>query len=213
MSSDRHISPIVIVFVHFLHFSIKSFETHEIKRRSMGMKKLLIILTVCLLIGAMGITVVAASKYIGVEKAKSIALEHAKVSESNATIVKLKRYSKNKTMIYDIIFLTSSVKYSYEINAVSGEVIAYYRNNINKSNSSSNSSTSSSSSNYIGTAKAKTIALNHAGVNVSSISKYKVKLDKDDGIMVYEIEFKCSKTKYEYVIHAVTGDILEWKIG
>ena len=36
------------------------------------------------------------------------------------------------------------------------------------------------------------------------------KLERDDGYMVYEIEFYSGGIEYEYTIDAVTGDIIEY---
>lgn len=38
------------------------------------------------------------------------------------------------------------------------------------------------------------------------------KLEEEDGIYVYEIEFKKDKTEYEYTIKASDGTILEYDI-
>ncbi len=37
------------------------------------------------------------------------------------------------------------------------------------------------------------------------------KLDRDDGVMVYEIEFKAGATEYDYEIDAVTGNIIHYE--
>ena len=60
---------------------------------------------------------------------------------------------------------------------------------------------------YIGTEKAKSIALSDAGV--SGVRFEKAKLDHDDGRAVYEIEFEKGNKEYEYEIDALTGKILE----
>ncbi|MDL2217928.1 FecR domain-containing protein [Christensenellaceae bacterium OttesenSCG-928-M15] len=68
----------------------------------------------------------AASSYIGASKAKSIALAHAGVEESAVKIVKQERYQKKNTMLYDVIFLSSTRKYRYEIDAATGDILAHY---------------------------------------------------------------------------------------
>ena len=77
---------------------------------------------------------------------------------------------------------------------------------------SSGTKTSTSSGSYIGVDKAKSIALKHAGKSASSVSFTKAKLDKDDGKVVYEIEFRSGHTEYEYDIDAYSGKILEYDI-
>lgn len=54
--------------------------------------------------------------------------------------------------------------------------------------------------------RAKQIALSHAGVSGASFKK--VKLDKDDGVRVYEIEFKVGNVEYDYDIDASSGAII-----
>lgn len=54
---------------------------------------------------------------------------------------------------------------------------------------------------------AKAKALADAGVSASKATFTKAKLDKDDGVAVYEIEFYTSTHEYEYEINAVTGVI------
>lgn len=76
-----------------------------------------------------------------------------------------------------------------------------------KSNTSENSSSGSASSNYIGVDKAKSIALSDAGLSASSVTFTKAKLDREDGVRVYEIEFFTQDKEYEYEISAADGSI------
>ena len=61
-------------------------------------------------------------------------------------------------------------------------------------------------------ARAKEIALTHAGVKAADATVTKSKLDYDDGRQVYEIEFYVSGssgyTEYDYEIEAATGKIV-----
>ena len=54
--------------------------------------------------------------------------------------------------------------------------------------------------------RAKQIAVSHAGVSGASFTK--VELDTDDGIAVYDIEFKVGNTEYDYEINAASGAII-----
>ncbi|MCD8105754.1 MAG: PepSY domain-containing protein [Lachnospiraceae bacterium] len=58
--------------------------------------------------------------------------------------------------------------------------------------------------------EAKAIALERAGLSASEVTFKKAKLDKDDGIMVYEIEFYQGQMEYECEINASTGAIIEF---
>ena len=61
----------------------------------------------------------------------------------------------------------------------------------------------------IGHAKAKSIALNHAGVDANTVYDMNIELDVEDGTSIYEVEFKSGNREYEYEIDAATGAILQ----
>ncbi len=54
---------------------------------------------------------------------------------------------------------------------------------------------------------AKTAALTDAGVTASDVRYTKEKLDYEDGIAVYELEFYAGNAEYEYEINAETGAV------
>ena len=60
----------------------------------------------------------------------------------------------------------------------------------------------------IGHAKAKSIALNHAGVDANTAYDMNIQLDVEDGTIIYEVEFKSGNREYDYEIDAATGAIL-----
>ena len=61
----------------------------------------------------------------------------------------------------------------------------------------------------IGHAKAKSIALNHAGVSENKAYDMEIELDDEDGTLIYEVEFKSGGMEYSYEINAATGAILK----
>ena len=74
-------------------------------------------------------------------------------------------------------------------------------------NSTATSSGSTSTGTAVDEAKAKSIALNDAGVKEADTAYLKVKLDYDDGVKVYDVEFYAGGTEYDYEINAATGEI------
>lgn len=190
-----------------------------------------IIIAVCMLICGIFMTAPAlsvAAKYITAEQAKAIALKHAGYAETDVRVVKLISYNKRMTQIYDIIFLTNNGKYIYEIDAASGEVLAYYLKGFGKhhfdsyhhnnqgmlpnQNSGGQAMPNQNGGNgYISPVDAKNIALNHAQITDSGIVKYDQKLKNKNGFAVYDIEFEHGGMEYEYRIDAVTGEIISWE--
>ena len=60
--------------------------------------------------------------------------------------------------------------------------------------------------------KAKSIALKKAGLNAIDVTFTKAKLERDDGKLVYEIDFKTENKKYDAEVDAETGAVTEWEI-
>lgn len=148
------------------------------------------------------------TKKITKAKAKSIALKHAGVSASKATFVKAKLGYEDGRRVYEIEFYSGNTEYDYEILASNGKIISYDKDIENYKIPRKNTS----SSTYIGKAKAKSIALKDAGVSASSAAFTKTKLDYEDGIRVYEIEFYTNSAEYEYEINAKTGKIRDMDV-
>jgi hypothetical protein len=67
------------------------------------------------------------------------------------------------------------------------------------------------SENLISKARAKEIALEHAGYEESEVRFIKARLDRDDGRYEYEIEFRADgNLEYDYSINAVNGRVVEF---
>lgn len=139
------------------------------------------------------------SALISKERAKEIALKHAGVSVSNVTVI---LDIENGVKVYEIEFKTNNKKYEYEINATTGKVLNYDTEVIKVS--------SSKPTTYIGESRAKTIAFGHADVSASEATMVKAVLDTDNGVKVYEIDFKVGRYEYEYEINATTGKIMNF---
>lgn len=145
---------------------------------------------------------------ISLKEAKSIALKHAGISSSAATFVKTEKDYEDGIQVFEIEFYSGNTEYDYEIRVSNGEIISYDKDIENYSIPSKNSGSSQTpSSNYIGVDKAKSIALKDAGLSSSSVTFTKAKLDREDGVRVYEIEFFTSDKEYEYEINASSGKI------
>lgn len=86
----------------------------------------------------------------------------------------------------------------------------YYGDFEDVSVKTASSSAASANSGYIGKTRAKQIALNKAGVSASKAEFTKVKLDYDDGIRVYEVEFYAGDFEYEIEINARTGAVRDY---
>ncbi len=159
----------------------------------------------------------SSTSYIGMEKAKKTALAHAKLSD--AVFTRTEFDFDNGTPVYELEFHANGMEYDYDIHAGTGAVITFERDQDKKDHDDSSHDDDVSDakpvnvSNCISTQKAKDAALSHAGVKASDAVFTNVKLDNDDRIAHYEIEFSANGIQYEYDIHAGTGTVMDFEYG
>lgn len=197
------------------------------------MKKLI---AVCLLAGLVALagcnsSQTASASYIGVEAARSAALKDAGETEGDFTNATLEE--RDGTVYYDVEFTAGGAKYEYAVDALTGSIIEAKKEGGESQSSSSQTSSSSSSqassqssSSLSSTPKAESsqasgttgliteeeaasIAKEHA--QVTDCTMLPVKLDRDDGRQVYDVEFFTADGKeYDYEIDAATGEVLSY---
>ena len=141
--------------------------------------------------------------YIGKARAQEIALSHAGLTAGQVTFVYVALKSSGSQYVYEVEFYTSSKEYDYQINASTGAIVSYDYDAEHYTPSASDGS-------YIGKARAKEIALDHAGLTAGQVTFVYVELDYDNGNWEYEVEFYRNSTEYDYEIDATTGAILSW---
>lgn len=199
------------------------------------MKKLI---AVCLLAGLVALagcnsSQTASASYIGVEAARSAALKDAGETEGDFTNATLEE--RDGTVYYDVEFTAGGAKYEYAVDALTGSIIEAKKEGGESQSSSSQPSSSSSSSSQassqsssslnstpkaessrasgttglITEEEAANIAKEHA--QVTDCTMLPVKLDRDDGRQVYDVEFFTADGKeYDYEIDAATGEVLSY---
>lgn len=148
----------------------------------------------------------SSSSEISLAEAKSAALKAANVSSSSATFTTAHLDYDDGVKYYEIEFYTSSYEYDYEI-AMDGSVKSYDKE-ARTTKKKTTTTKQSASAKYIGIDKAKSAALSNAGKKSSEVTFTKAKLEKDDGVWQYEIEFVSGDFEYEYEINAENGKII-----
>ena len=100
-------------------------------------------------------------------------------------------------------------EFEYKVDAYTGAILESKREAADGTEVPVVQPSKPAASGDIGYAKAKSIALNHAGVSENKAYDMDIELDDEDGTLVYEIEFKSGGMEYSYEINAASGAILK----
>ena len=172
----------------------------------------------------------AKSSAIGEASAQNYAFADAGVDPASATILKTEFDFDDGHFIYDIEFVANGYEYDYQVKSSDGTIlkreldptgaaltgqgtVQNQTQNSDVQNQTQNSATESAAANsqqasaQISLDDAKNAALSDAGLSASDVTYTKDRLDYDDGVSVYEIEFYTSDQSYDYEIDANTGAI------
>ena len=141
---------------------------------------------------------------IGRDKALEIAKTHAGLTDTGLTW-EVDPELDEVPPHYEVELHQGGQEYEYKIQAYTGEIL--YSNT--QQDDDDDSAPAVTGTTDIGTEKAKSIALEAAGVTASQVQNLRVERDYDDGRLEYEIEFYVGTTEYDYVISGVDGTILE----
>ena len=139
------------------------------------------------------------------EMAQKIALEHAGVKATDATITKSKLDNEGRRQVYEIEWYAGGKKYDYEIAVDTGEILSSAYDE-----KTSGWSVSNSSNVTVSEADAKQTALGRvSGATQKDI--YEWKFDYDDGRPEYEGKIIYGGTEYDFTIDASSGAVIEWE--
>lgn len=140
---------------------------------------------------------------IGVEKAKAIALEHAKVKASDAVFFKAALDWDDGRAEYEIEFYSGTMEYDYSIDPKTGAILSWDHEAEGYSIPPQNAANPAVT---LERARALAQAKAPGAVLVSC------KLEYDDGKLVYEGELRNGGTEYEFKIDAQTEKFLKWDV-
>lgn len=142
--------------------------------------------------------------YIGDEAARAAALSGAGLSADAVTFTGTELTRRDGVEYYVVSFTSGDSRYESQVDALSGVII--------QSETAPLSQSASSASGASLTAEdAKAKALAHAGLAAADVTFIKAELDRDDGRLVYDVEFYTADNKeYDYEIDAATGDVVNF---
>ena len=153
---------------------------------------------------------------IGMDAARTAAEQYAGTTAVDSVTAEVDPELDEFPAHYEVELHTQWGEFEYLVDAYTGKVLSGQKDLltvVSASNEMAKPSgqkpAPSEAAQSIGYAKAKSIALNHAGVSESKAYDMDVELDDEDGKLVYEIEFKSGNMEYDYEINAATGAILK----
>ena len=183
------------------------------------------------LTGCGGGTAGGQAEYIGIDAAKAVALESAGVAEDDAVFSTAGLDKRNGMDYYAVDFTAGGQSYEYDIDAVTGVVIdsssgggtaetpaagdddgtASAPAAASPSPSAGQTTGGQAAATAVTEEQARETALSHAGLTADQVTFVRSELDRDDGRLMYDVEFYTSDYKeYDYEIDATTGDILSY---
>ena len=183
------------------------------------------------LTGCGGGTAGGQAEYIGIDAAKAVALEAAGVAEDDAVFSTAGLDKRNGMDYYAVDFTAGGRSYEYDIDAVTGVMIdsssgggtaetpaagdddgtASAPAAASPSPSAGQTTGGQAAATAVTEEQARETALSHAGLTADQVTFVRSKLDRDDGRLMYDVEFYTSDYKeYDYEIDASTGEILSY---
>ena len=170
---------------------------------------------------------------IGMDAARSAAEEYAGTTAMDSVTAEVDPELDESPAHYEVELQTARGEFKYLVDAYTGKVLSGQKDllaavsasnettkpSAQKPTSASNETTKPSDQKPapsgtvqdIGYAKAKSIALNHAGLRENQAYDMDIELDDEDGTLIYEVEFKSGNMEYDYEIDAASGAILKYE--
>ena len=135
------------------------------------------------------------------DEAKTIALQDAGVSASDAVFVRVERDRDDGRSVYDLEFYAGNTEYDYEIDSTTGKIVSADFDIESYTIPSGNST-------ILSVEEARNLVL--AKVPGASAEDVRISLDRDDGRQTYEGELYYNQMEYEFEMDAATGNFIEW---
>lgn len=148
---------------------------------------------------------------IGRDAARTAAEEYAGTTALDSVTAEVDPELDESPAHYEVELQTAWGEFEYLVDAYTGKVLSGQKDLPATAPVGDETAKSSAPSDGadIGHAKAKSIALNHAGVSENEAYDMEIELDDEDGTLVYEVEFKSGNMEYDYEIDAASGAILK----
>lgn len=193
-----------------------------------------LLITGALLLGGGGVFAagqIAKSSAISEESARNFAYVDAGIAPEEAEQVKTHFGFEKGRFVYEVKFIARGMEYEYVVDSINGRIIdkeadQIYR--VDRRDETKPAGTTPGDTaptetlpaasetepqppqNLISLEEARAAALQHAGLKDQEVVFIKTNLDREDGFLVYDVEFLMDgNMKYEYEIDAYSGQVIK----
>lgn len=153
------------------------------------------------------------------QEAVSIALERAGLTQTEVTRLKTHREKEDGKQVWDVEFRCGDYEYDCTIHAYTGAILGWDKDYEPVKTAPTQPSATEPPATQppetqppieeLTVQQALDIALADAGLTAEQVTNVRSRQEMDDGIMEWELEFRCGDYEYDYTVHAYTGAILE----
>lgn len=168
--------------------------------------------------------------YIGTDRAKEIAFEHAGFTAADVVGIRVEMDYERGVMVYEVDFYADAYEYDYDINAETGEIVkndkefeedAWFGQYEQKAAEEFQNQErlqneqalvrkeQGTNEEYLTLDEIKAIVFEHAGVDAAKVFDFEGEFDYDNGRAEYEVDFESGEFDYDYDVDAVTGEIIK----
>ena len=137
------------------------------------------------------------------EEAKNIAFEYTDVKKSDVTILSVTKDREDRE--YEIRFYDNTYEYEIDINYNNGNINNLEKDLRNDANIDLNQTVS------ISEEEAKNIVLQKISKSSDEVTFTKIKVDRENGITIYDIQLYDNEKEYEIGIDVETKEIISYK--
>ena len=147
------------------------------------------------------------SLYVGRAEAKRIALNSFNLNETDLKDLEVELDYEDGQMVYEVEFELDGKEYEILVNATDGSLV---ETSIEVDDDDDDDDDDIIvEDDYLAKDEVLNLVLNHANFTQEQIHDLKIELENEDGIVIYEVEFKADIYEYEYEVNALSGDILK----
>lgn len=153
----------------------------------------------------------ASGSQISEAEAKEKAVKDAGVSQKDVTFTKVGIGTEDGIPVYELEFENADEEFDYDVAKEGGKILNASRKvKVPASVAAAEKSKANIKTGKTGRDAAIDAALSHAGFSANDVHSLKCNKDYDDGLEIYEVEFKKGGYEYSYDIDAYDYSVLEW---